>query len=266
MATTSPNIIVGQAFAEYVSMEATISYALIADVFSVSMTGDAGMSVGIVSYIPELEFISGSGTVITSSNIDGLSDGLSISMSGSMIRTNSIDADITINTLVSMVGEGSFAQSVIDGDATIFIITAQATVTQGNIPNLGVGVDVLGDTIIVVNLRTKTHTTYISGTNNARATTGILNLGSFKRKNISDVLVYGRADDNGNLVVTTDEVTKRNYPITFKNCSPNLINKRIKLAKGIAGVGWQLGIENEAQIYNEVRTIDLFVSELQRHV
>jgi hypothetical protein len=120
---------------------------------------------------------------------------------------------------------------------------------------------------IVLNLRTKAHCTFEEAHLNAWAITGEMNCGSYKNKNISDAFVYGRSASSIDIGIWNDEITRRDYSITYEEAEQaNLKNKKVKLSKGLVGTNWQIRFANTDEQFAEVRGVDLFVSELKRHV
>ncbi len=209
-----------------------------------------------------------------------------------VISGGSASFDITFKPFTFKAGG-----QAIDCDATIFNISASGTVTQvakidvdantlwmesnGDISgsvtivapdssSSSTGIDSVtfsGETYLVLNLKTKSHTTYRDGNNNALAETGELVFNSNKMKNVSHVHMHSRASDTVEVILTTDETKERKYKAEFAvGGHANLRNKKIPVAKGIKGTNWQIGILAEDADHLEVRSIDLIVNELKRRV
>ena len=258
----------------------------------VTLTLDGGLSNKLDSSV--LVILS-DGTLTATTPVTGNVDiNLLITSVGNIITIPTIRADISVNSIsmqgLVLVGKeiaaiglldnlltisGSIVQSTgIQLDKPSLIVTINGDVSQSTVITLPDFEDevitdgsITGNNYIVVNLRTRSHTTYRDGNNNAYAKTGKMSFGSIKNKNVSDAFVFGRSDKAIELVILNDEITERAYEITYQeNEQGNLKNKKCKLSKGLTGTNWEVAIRNKEAGFTEVRAIDLFVSELKRHV
>ena len=124
-----------------------------------------------------------------------------------------------------------------------------------------------GDLYLVVNLKTKSHTTYRDGNNNAIADLGQLSLGSQNLKNISDLYIHGRSTGTPEVIIKNNEETQRTYPVSFGvNDQAYLKNKKLTLSKGLRGTNWKLSLASKETDHLEVANIDLIVNKSKRRV
>jgi len=124
-----------------------------------------------------------------------------------------------------------------------------------------------GDVYIVLNLKTKSHTTYMDGNNNAIAQTGELSLGGSNYKNVSDAYLLSRATGTPELIVKNNEETERTYDISYGEAGQAVLrNKKLPLAKGLRGSNWQFSVVSTEDNHLEVRGIELIVNKLKRRV
>lgn len=244
---------------------------LIADLdeATLSVTGEAG------GYVPSL-IVGSASTInlsisdfelITIPSISGSGSIVGIRSSASVVVINNIHGNATV-TQLKADGTGLLVNTI-NGEANIFRIEAvglaqlYSTVVQapdGEYPYIS------GDTYIVVNLRTKSHTTYKDGSSAAIAKTGEMSFDSFNDKNIADVYLLARATEDVELIVKNNEITERNYPVIFGTTGQaNLKNKKVMLAKGLKGQNWQMSVV-ALDDYAEVRSIEMLVNELKRRV
>lgn len=125
----------------------------------------------------------------------------------------------------------------------------------------------VGNSVVVVNLRTKAHYTFTDESTEATAITGELLFGSQKNKNVSDMYINGRSSDAFAVTMISGETVSRESDVSFKSSEQSsLQNKRLKLAKGLTGYGWQIKITSPQKVFTEVRSIDLTFNELRRHI
>ena len=124
-----------------------------------------------------------------------------------------------------------------------------------------------GDLYIVLNLKTKTHTTYRDGSTNALAQTGEIVFGSNHTKNVSEVYLNSRGTDKLKLIVKNAEDTERTYQASYPpDSGPNLKNKKFKIAKGLKGTNWQFTITSSPEGHLELRELEMLVNEFKRWV
>lgn len=262
-------------FAADVSALLSEGEALILTGKSFSVSASA-LSVSLYTEVDSGELVQLSGSALSTSLSATILPLNSLSMSVSAHEANATASIYTgtylvagisafssrLSAIASVVNTVSLSQSalVVDLDATASTLTTVAAGADTDYPYIS------GNTYIVVNLRTKTHTTYRDGSNAAMAKTGELTFDSHRDKNISDVYLLARATEDVELLVKNNEITERNYPATFANLAqPNLKNKKIVLAKGLKGQNWQLSIV-ALDDYAEVREIELNVNELARRI
>lgn len=124
-----------------------------------------------------------------------------------------------------------------------------------------------GENYIIVNLKTKAHSTYRDGNNNALAQTGELTFSSEHNKNVSDVYLSSRSTGDILLTTKSGEDIERTQTLRYGvNGQANLINKKVVLSKGIKAKGWQFSILSPEGSHCEVSSIDLIVNKLKRRV
>lgn len=156
--------------------------------------------------------------------------------------------------LISM--EGRLLQGVDENDNVVVIPSDDDT----EYPNIG------GEEYVVVNLRTKAHSTYRDGERTAVAKTGSLSFDSYTEKAISDMFLLSRAKGPMEVVVQTKEDIERRYPLQFgETTQSNLKNKKLPLAKGLRGANWTISIIVPDDSHMEIRGLELYVTDLKRH-
>jgi len=204
------------------------------------------------------------------SNIVGDASVVEIEAAGTVAMVNSINGDASV--LRIDLGSASFQAGGIDLSAAVVLITldGSAVISQTQVFDTPADTDypyITGDVYIVVNLRTKTHTTYRDGSNDALARTGILDFGSIMMKNVSDAYVLGRADGDAEFIVDSGEETSRKYPLNYGVLTQAALkNKKLGLAKGLQAPGWQFAVVATGGRHSEVREVNLLVNELDRRV
>jgi len=213
---------------------------------------------------------------ISLAGIGGSTGNLSIILPSQKAMFDSSSTDIDVSAF-SVSAEGICYQlSNIVIDASALRISAAGTIT-GTIaitppPDVPASDDDLarilsGNNYIVVNLKTKSHTTYRDGNNNAVAKTGEINFSSQQLKNVSDIYLHSRVSGDIEIVAKSGETKERTYPVTFENTTqPNLKNKKVKLAKGIRATNWQLTIVSPDSSHAEIGSMDVIVNESKRRV
>ena len=233
-------------------------------VSNTSMQATASMpsfGYGLLTVVPK---ITSTGSTQVRGIIDGSVTIRKVQMLGSATRSVGISANINVNRFISSTGTIATDNFSLNGSATIkvlpnrFSFYGEGSIQNNNTPN---------NYTIVLNLRTKAHYVYDESTMDAHAITGELRFGSYKNKNVSDAYIFGRSSDALVLTATNDEVTSRNYDVTYAESEQqNLRNKKLKMSKGLNGKTWQFKIANTNQAFTEVRGIEFFVNELKRHV
>jgi hypothetical protein len=209
-----------------------------------------GVSGGTVSFavsMPQMSFLAGSDTNDLDATV------LAVTASGLCYQVSNISVDVS----ALKVG----ADGTITG--TVAIIPPDGTpVSEDD------GAPILtGNTYIVVNLHTRSHTTYRDGNNIAVARTGELNFSSQNLKNLSDVYLNARVKGDMSLAIKSGEDTLRTYPVTFENTTQaNLKNKKVRLAKGLRATTWKLYIISPEESHAEIRSAELVVNESKRRV
>lgn len=124
-----------------------------------------------------------------------------------------------------------------------------------------------GDLYLVLNLKTKSHSTYRDGNNNAIAQTGELTFSTQKEKNVSDAYVLAKSTGDVRFIAKSGENTERTHDLIFRvNDDANLVNKKVRLAKGLKGQVWQFSVLSPDGDHLEVQAIDLIVNKTKRRV
>jgi hypothetical protein len=249
--------------ASKVSMDASIHlniFDAIANTVSMYAAAETMFSAECVMDITPIVKMVASG--VSGNNVVGIALANKVSMVGGAERTISIDAIILLDRRMSMVAStdqykhNSLMVTLKNINSSFGMIASAFSF----VPNAAL------NNIIVLNLRTKAHSTYLDGDLDAYATTGSLNFGSAKNNNVSDAFLLGRSTDSLEIDVWNDEETKRTYSVDFRNNDvAKLQNKKQPLAKGLTGTNWKFGFKNTNHSYAEVRNVDLFVGELRRH-
>ena len=214
------------------------------------------------------------GSLVTVPNIAGEASALQITAQGTMYATPLMRGDINIFE-VQIEASGYFGNNL-SMDKEAVVISMEGLIVQSQneagevivipaeddaeYPNIS------GDEYIVLNLRTKAHSTYRDGERTAFLKTGSLNFGTYTLKSISDLYVLSRAKGAAEVILTTKEDVERHYPLQFgENTQANLKNKKLPVAKGLRGANWTLSIVVPDESHMEIRGIDLFVTDLKRH-
>lgn len=198
--------------------------------------------------------IKASGTMYLSKVIKGDASVIEVLMEASGYFGNNLSMDKEV-IILSM--EGRLIQGE-DADGDIVIIPSADDTEYPNIS---------GEEYIVVNLRTKSHCTYKDGERTAVAKTASLNFGSYTEKAVSDMFLLSRALGEVEVVVQTKEDVERIYPLFWGvTTQANLKNKKLPLAKGLRGANWTISIIVPDESHLEVRGIELYVTDLKRHV
>jgi len=245
------------------------SIAAAGQTLSISSSGSLFTIPSIVSKVNVLN-VSGTSQLETTPYIGCAVTVNKVSLSLLSYTANSIQASPVVNS-IGMRG-GAYSLTYIALSQQAFLVSTKATAslssTQIIIPDADDIFDsITGNNYIVVNLRTKSHTTYRDGSNIAAAQTGLLNFGTVKDKNISDAYLWSRSSENIEFHVKNNEITERKYLANFAEVGQeNLSNKKIVLSKGLKGSNWQFAIVSNGNNYSEIRTIDLVANELQRRV
>jgi len=124
-----------------------------------------------------------------------------------------------------------------------------------------------GEEYIVLNLKTGAHSEYRDGNNNSIATTGDLSFSSAFMKNVSDMYLLSRSDDDISVIVNNGENTERFIDVTFNaDDAGNLKNKKVRLAKGLKSNNWSFAVLAPDGANFEVRSIELIVNKTKRRV
>jgi len=215
--------------------------------FTVELLSNAGGTASFAISMPTMS------AIISSGSIELEADVLAFSATGVCYQISNITADVSA---LKVSANGTIAGTI--------VVTPPV-----DVPSTGDELsEVLsGNNYIVVNLHTKSHTTYRDGSNLAVARTGELDFSSQQLKNLSDVYLHARVSGDIELAVKSGEDTLRTYPVTFEDTTqPNLKNKKIQLAKGIRATTWQLSVVSPSSSHAEVRSADLIVNESKRRV
>jgi hypothetical protein len=199
---------------------------------------------------------------------------LQVQMQGTMYRTRVIKGDASVVEV--QIEASGFTSNNLSMDKEAVILSMTGYMVQGQ--DEGGGIIVIpadddveypyisGEEYIVVNLRTKAHSTYRDGERTAVAKTGAMNFGSYTDKSISDMYVLSRARGESEVVMTSGENVERRYPLTFGDTTPpNLKNKKRTLAKGLKATNWSVAIVVADESHLEVRGLELLVTDIKRH-
>lgn len=254
-----------------VSLSGAIANKLASTIQQVSMLASMNAQAALVGSMSVTNNVSINASGSTSSNIIASISISNVKSSGIIFTATSIQGSAQVNNTSSIIGSILTTNSI-NGVLLVSKIIVDATASQNQTiiispPTLTEDINTFsGSSYVVVNLRTKSHTTYRDGNNNCYAETGKMLLGSLKTKNISDAFILGRSGDGSTFGLTNDEVTKRNYDVSFKSEHAELIHKKVKLAKGLRGVTWQVSFANQDESALEIRGVDIYVNPLKRHV
>ena len=178
---------------------------------------------------------------------------INISASGICYQVPSIKASLSAIEITSS-GE-------INGSVTIISPDSETGSDNGCAYNFD------GDLYLVLNLKTKAHSTYRDGNNNAIAQTGELTFSSQYDKNVSDAYILSKSTGDVRFVSKSGENTERVRDLTFKiDDAGTLRNKKVLLAKGLKSQTWQFSVLSPDSEHLEVRAIDLIVNKTKRRV
>ena len=229
--------------AEVVSDSLTVVFPISTASFSVISGGVAKLDICFPKFVPKF----GAESIILEASVIGLS------AEGVCYQLNTINVEASA---IKITAEGEVHGSI--------------TIIQ---PDPETGSDAKGaytfegDLYIVVNLKTKSHTTYRDGNNNALAQTGELTFSSAKDKNVSDAYILARSTGDVRFIAKSGENVERTHNLVFRvNDDGNLVNKKIRLAKGLKAQGWQFSVLSPDSEKLEVRAIDLIVNKSKRRV
>lgn len=236
---------------------------LIASVNKVTMVADTGTAFSLTGRCTAIPKINIKSSLTSLNLVNGYLTATNITAAGTATRANMLYGMLTLKRTIRINGLTD-PQTISAFNAIISFIK----------PNFGMHATAFSNAqnsaqnnVVVLNLRTKAHSLYDETTLDAYAITGELLFSSYKNKNISDAFILSRSADEIEFTLWNDEITSRKYVISYESGEqPNLKNKKVKLAKGLVGTNWKMKIANVNQAFTEVRGIDLFVSELKRHV
>lgn len=176
-----------------------------------------------------------------------------ISISGSCYQIPTISIDV--NSL----------ETTIDSEITTSVTIIEPDTESGS--DSDVAITFSGDVYVVLNLKTKAHSIYMDGNNNAIAQTGELALGDVSMKNVSDLYLTSRAVGVPEIVIKNNEETERTYSADYGETEQAILkNKKLKLSKKLKGSKWQFSLISSDRDYIEVENVDLIVNKLKRRV
>lgn len=201
-------------------------------------------------------------------------DVLQVQMQGTMHRTRIITGDASVVEV--QIEASGFTSNNLSMDKEAVILSMTGYLVQGQDESGGVVIIpadddveypyISGEEYIVVNLRTKAHSTYRDGERTAVVKTGAMNFGSYTDKSVSDLFVLSRARGESEVVMTSGENIERRYPLTFGDTTPpNMKNKKRPLAKGLKATNWSVAIVVADESHLEVRGLELLVTDFNRH-
>ncbi len=216
-------------------------------IFGASFTSNAGSVSTFDITLPSFLSSFGAGDI----SLEATTYAVSVEGTCYQLQTISLDAEAINITL--------------DGDISASVTIIAPDPEEGSDSDVAVVFE--GDVYIVLNLKTKSHTTYMDGNNNAIAQTGELSLGGSNYKNVSDVYLLSRATGTPELIVKNNEETERTYDISYGEAGQAVLrNKKLPLAKGLRGSDWQFSVVSTEDNHLEVRGIELIVNKLKRRV
>lgn len=215
------------------------------------------------------------GSLITQGVGHGSASVLEVQMSGTMYLTKVIKGEASV-VEIAMEASGYFGNNL-SMDKEVLLLSMEGLLVQGKDEDGDVVVipsdddteypNISGEEYIVVNLRTKAHSTYRDGERTAVAKTASLNFGSYTDKAVSDMFILSRALGEAEVIVNTKEDVERIYPLHWGvTTQANLKNKKLPLAKGLRGSNWTISLVVPDESHLEVRGIELYVTDLKRHV
>jgi len=262
-----------QTVAPAVDGQLDLTFALTSSLNVSSITMEAGLATvggGVLS--KRAVEISLEGDLATISTITGGAEVLLLTGEGTMYSSKSYVGNAEV-IKISMDGSGYVGQGTLSLDKELVLFSMEGEIVQAGDQALDPGDDLTypgillsGDEYIVVNLRTKSHSTYRDGTRAAVAASPEMTFDSYTEKSVSDFYLHARAEKNTNLVVLSGESKERIYPLTYgENTQANLKNRRKPLAKGVRATNWKFTIVVPEDSHMEIRGIDLRVHDLKRH-
>ena len=211
----------------------------------VTMTGSLAV-INTITGRAEVVQISGSGSMYQSAKLEGAMSVLELSMDGSGHVVNRMDMDSNI-LLMSMRGV------IVQDDNNVAIDDADYPFIEG-------------ETYLVVNLKTKAHSTYKDGERTAVARTASLNFGSFTQKIVGDMFILSRAKGSAEVIVSAGEEKKRHYPLVYgEQTDSGIKSKKLPLARGLKASNWEFEIVVPEDSHMEVRGLDLLVTDTKRY-
>jgi hypothetical protein len=254
----SSNLIIGDASVIELQLSASLqtdnSGSLAKDVLQVSMEGSLAVTNSLVGGALSILELKATGTMHVNPRIYGNASVVEVQMEGSAYVGNNLSMD---KELIILSMEGLLVQGVDEEGAPIIIPAPD----DGEYPNIS------GEEYIVLNLRTKAHATYRDGERTAVAKTASMNFGSYTDKAVSDLFLLSRAKGEMEVMVNTKEDVERRYPLTWgETTQASLKNKKLPLGKGLKGANWSISIVVPDESHLEVRGLELFVTDLKRHV
>jgi hypothetical protein len=198
---------------------------------------------------------------------------LQLRASGSMFVNPVVQGDASV-VEVSMEGSG-FVSNSMNMDKEVIILSMTGRLIQGEDESgspIIIPADddteypsISGEEYIVVNLRTKAHSTYRDGERTAVAKTGSMDFGTYSTKAVTDMFMLSRAKGDMEVLVNTKEDVERRYPLSHGSTQQaNMKNKKLPLGKGLRGVNWSLAIVVPDEAHLEIRGIELLVTDLKR--
>lgn len=243
-----------------------------ASVVEIQLGGDF-QTVYVSSFSKDIVEIQMEGSLVVQGKGEASLNVLEIKASGSMHLTPLMRGDASV---VEMTMEGSgFVSNSLTMDKEVIILSMSGSLIQGQdesgspiiipadddieYPNIS------GEEYIIVNLRTKAHSTYRDGERTAVAKTASMDFGTFSQKAVTDMFMLSRAKGDLEVLVDTKEDIERRYPLSHGNTQQaNMKNKKLPLGKGLKGVNWALSIVVPDEAHLEIRGIELLVTDLKR--
>lgn len=223
----------------------------------VRMEGSLLTGAGFVGGALDVVEINAVGTMHTVNIIKGDSSVTEIQIEGSAYVRSNISMDKEL-VLISM--SGSIIQGGYVDEGGVFVPDVILADDDTEYPNIS------GEEYIVLNLRTKAHSTYRDGERTAAAKTATLDFGSSTSKAVSDLFMLSRAKGPIEVIMNTGEDIDRLYQVMYgETTQANLKNKKLKLGKGLKAANWSVMIVVPEDSHLEVRSLDLFVTDLKRH-
>lgn len=221
--------------------------------------------------------VSMEGSLVVRGSGSGSAQVLEIKASGTMFTTQKIEGEASV-VEVTMEGSG-FVSSNLSMDKEVILLSMEGQLLTNWNPDLGdsggpiiIPADddgeypnISGEEYIVVNLRTKAHSTYRDGERTAVAKTGSMDFGTYSTKTVTDMFMLSRAKGDMEVLVNTKEDVERRYPLSHGSTQQaNMKNKKLPLGKGLKGVNWALSVVVPDESHLEIRGIELLVTDLKR--